>query len=331
MSNFSEASSALQSDQPQAYGMIVNAEYDQQRLDNFLVRELKGVPKSKIYRMIRKGEVRINKKRAKPDSRLQTGDYLRIPPVRQAPSQAHDDWIAPATTRAIEACVLFEDERLIILNKLAGWAVHGGSGVSLGVIEALRKGRPHQTLELVHRLDRGTSGCLMVTKKRSALKQLHEALQNGLIKKTYLALVVGAWSKRKTRVDQPLLKRSLPHGGRIVSVDAEGKQARTEFKLLMGHAQASLIRAMPITGRTHQIRVHCQFTGHPIIGDESYGIAVADRAFKAWGITGLCLHAHQLELPWNDKTMTIVAPLPDQFQQAIARLQQEGAVIHEQL
>ncbi len=318
-------------DRPQVYTLSVDQDYEQQRLDNFLFRELKGVPKSKVYQMIRKGEVRVNKKRIKPDYRLQSGDQIRIPPVRQSQAQ-QEVWVESTKTQEIEKRILFEDDGLIILNKPAGWAVHGGSGISLGIIEALRVSRPKKTLELVHRLDRGTSGCLMIAKKRSVLKRLNEALKEGEVRKTYVALVSGPWSKRTTLVDQPLLKRELPEGGRMVKVDSRGKAAKTKFQLLISNPQVSLIRAMPITGRTHQIRVHCQYAGHSIIGDEAYGSAILDRAVKGWGVNGMCLHAYQLELPDEEgKKMQITAPLPANLQAAMERLKKEKGVVHEKL
>lgn len=292
--------------------MTVQPEQSGQRLDNFLFSRLKGVPKSRIYRIIRKGEVRVNKKRVTADYRLGEGDQLRIPPIRTAEKSE----IPPINFRQaskLEASIIYEDEGLIAINKPAGMAVHGGSGVSLGVIEALRKMRPlAKFLELVHRLDKGTSGCLLIAKKASVLKYLHEALRQGTIHKQYLAFVKGNF-KSFVRVDARLVKFQLQGNERIVKVDKtglEGSEAITEFKVLERFKNATLIEASPITGRTHQIRVHASHIGHPIAGDEKYGDDLFNKEMKKGGLKRMFLHAHKITLTLpSKKKITIEAPL----------------------
>lgn len=238
-----------------------------QRLDNFLMARLKGVPKSKVYNIIRKGEVRVNKGRSKPDYKIALGDEIRIPPVRIAEKEA---LAKPSNvmTKLLDQAVIFENEGLLVINKPAGLAVHGGSGVSLGLIETLRQMRPDaRYLELVHRLDRDTSGCIMIAKKRSMLRHLQAALREkntSGITKVYHALVIGQWPKTCRRVDAPLLKIEVADDERVVRVHADGKPSLTEFKLLQSYTNCSLVEARPITGRTHQIRVHAQHMGHSL-------------------------------------------------------------------
>lgn len=302
--------------------ITISPEYDGQRVDNFLRTELKGVPKSLIYRILRKGEVRVNKKRVKPEYKLQGGDVVRVPPVRvaeRAPAPAVSDGLQ----NHLESAILFEDDNLMVINKPSGLAVHGGSGVSLGLIEALRQIRPEaRFLELVHRLDRDTSGCIMVAKKRSALKFLHEALKGSRITKIYHALVCGHWTSTKRRVDAPLRKNELKSGERVVKVQADGKPSLTEFKVLNRFGrQATLVEARPITGRTHQIRVHAQFEGHPIIGDVKYGVEGVNEDMKDIGIRRLFLHAAELRFPLPSGGRHIVkAPLEDGLTAAMAQL-----------
>ncbi len=271
----------------------VDVEDAGQRLDNFLIRTLKGLPKSRVYRIIRRGEVRINGRRRRPDARLSEGDRVRIPPINHLTERSG----AVGSFRDLENLVIYEDERLLIVNKPAGMAVHGGSGVSVGVIESLRHWRGEgNRLELVHRLDRGTSGCLMVAKKRSYLRLLQDALrQPGQIRKHYLALVHGHWPESLRVVKEPLLTTSQAGKERIARVSSEGKPARTEFACLGTDSETSLIRACPVTGRTHQIRVHARWARHPILGDDRYGSQEVDRAV---GHTGrLMLHAAELSIP----------------------------------
>ncbi|MBY4675259.1 23S rRNA pseudouridine(955/2504/2580) synthase RluC [Marinobacterium arenosum] len=293
-----------------------------QRIDNFLRTELKGVPKSMIYRIVRKGELRVNKKRVKPEYRLQIDDLVRIPPLRVAERDAPPP-VSDGMQQHLEDAILYEDADLLVINKPSGLAVHGGSGVSLGLIEALRQIRPQaRFLELVHRLDRDTSGCIMVAKKRSALKFMHEALQRSKVTKIYHALVCGHWSASKRRVDAPLRKNELKSGERVVKVQADGKAALTEFKVLNRFGrQATLVEARPITGRTHQIRVHAQFEGHPIVGDDKYGIDEINRQMKTIGFRRLFLHAAELRIPLPSGGRKIIeAPLDETLIAAMERL-----------
>lgn len=291
----------------------VEAEYAGQRIDNFLLRELKGVPRSRLYRLLRRGEVRVNRGRVKAEYRLCAGDEVRLPPVRQS-RQVNDGelQLSPALAGVLREAVLYEDERLLVVNKPAGMAVHGGSGLSWGLIEAYRALRPElKQLELVHRLDRETSGCLMLSKRRSALRLLHEALRGGLLDKRYWALVRGCWPKHLGEVDFPLLKNQLSSGERIVRVHTEGKPSRTVFRCLETFADATLVEASPITGRTHQIRVHAQAAGHAILGDDKYGDRDANARFRERGLKRLFLHARSLELDWDGGRLKVLAE-PDE-------------------
>lgn len=300
-----------------------NAAQAGQRLDNFLITKLKGVPKSHIYRLLRKGEVRINKKRVKPDYRIQEGDLLRLPPVRvaesDAPHKVHD-----RVLQLIADSILYEDDGMLVLNKPSGMAVHGGSGVSYGVIEALRALRPDEArLELVHRLDKETSGCLMIAKSRPALVYLHAQLRERKVKKTYLALVEGRWPKAVHKVDLPLLKNQLASGERMVRVDtAQGVESLTTFQVVQYFKNATLLEAHPFTGRTHQIRVHTAATGHPICGDDKYGLKQPVQSARQIGLKRLFLHA--LRLQWinmdSGDRQTIEAPLAADLEQCVDKL-----------
>jgi 23S rRNA pseudouridine955/2504/2580 synthase len=289
----------------------IDAERHDQRIDNFLITKLKGVPRTHIYRLIRKGEVRVNKKRINPAYRLQTGDFLRIPPVRHS-EDSHRSFASPRLVSLLEASILYEDQGLIIINKPSGLAVHGGSGVNLGVIEAFRQIRPQERiLELVHRLDRDTSGCLMIAKKPSLLRELHALLRNNQIRKTYHALVKGSWQGGPRRVTVALRKNILSSGERIVRIDKEGKASETLFTLLENYHQSCLVEAKPLTGRTHQIRVHANYLHHPILGDEKYGDSEFNRqmSFQNQRIR-LMLHAASLSfhLPSHDRRIEVKAP-----------------------
>ncbi|KEI71321.1 23S rRNA pseudouridine(955/2504/2580) synthase RluC [Endozoicomonas elysicola] len=296
-----------------------------QRIDNYLLRVLKGVPKTRIYRIVRKGEVRVNKKRITADYRLQPGDVVRIPPVRvaeaNAPARPADSVIAQ-----LEKAVLYEDDQLLIINKPSGLAVHGGSGLSYGAIEALRQLRPeNRTLELVHRLDRDTSGCLVIAKRRSMLRHLHNQLQQkGKVEKLYHALVVGKWPARKQLVNAPLLKNVLQSGERMVRVHVDGKKSRTAFRVLDRFPNMTLVEAYPITGRTHQIRVHCLHAGHAIAGDEKYGMDEDNQSQRQFGLKRLFLHAAsiQFELP-DGRLLKVEAPLPDELLEVLSVLKGE--------
>ena len=293
-----------------------------QRIDNFLLKLLKGVPKSKIYQIIRKGEVRINKRRCKPGTKLLCGDMVRIPPLKISEGSSDAGKVPRRIKELLNDSILFEDDGLIVINKPHGIAVHGGSGVSHGVIEILRQVRQEtRYLELVHRLDRDTSGVLLIAKKRRVLVELHSMLQNGRIIKNYLAWVDGKWPVSKTTITAPLRKSVLKSGERIVVVSADGKPCETSFapsRFASGERSATnfgsaractLIKASPLTGRTHQIRVHCQFAGHPIIGDPKYCPADINQAHRAKGAGRMCLHAESVELDWSgDKPQIINAP-----------------------
>lgn len=297
-----------------------------QRLDNFLISELKGVPRSWIYRVLRRGEVRVNRGRSKPARRLRAGDEVRIPPLRQAERQP----TAPprGLIQTIEKAICCEDNLMLVVNKPAGVAVHGGSGLAHGVIEVLRASRPEAPfLELVHRLDRETSGCLMLAKQRRALRTLQELQRAGRIEKRYLALLAGRIRKGAWRADLPLQKNTLKSGERIVRVDAQGKAAITHFRVIGRFADATLVEARLETGRTHQIRVHAAAAGHPILGDPKYGDEAANRAYRGRGLRRLFLHAASLALPSpaDAAPLRIEAPLPPDLEALI-----DGLKRHEQ-
>lgn len=292
----------------------IGAEESGQRLDNFLFRQLKGVPKSRIYRALRHGEVRVNKKRVKPDYRLSEGDNLRIPPV--AVPEKRPVFVADKHLQRIEQSIIYEDDNLLVVNKPPGIAVHGGSGLDFGLIEGLRKLRPHcKRLELVHRLDKETSGCTLIAKKSSVLKYLHKQLREKTVRKCYLALVQGQWPKRKSQVDAPLLRYLLASGERRVKVSPEGKPSKTLFSIEQQLSNATLIRAEPVTGRTHQIRVHAQSVGFPLVGDDKYSGAAERELAQAIKLPRLFLHAQSIEFSLmhkeKPKVMKITAPLPE--------------------
>ncbi|MFT5781298.1 MAG: 23S rRNA pseudouridine955/2504/2580 synthase [Pseudomonas sp.] len=293
-----------------------------QRIDNFLRTHLKGVPKTLIYRILRKGEVRVNKGRIKPEYKLQAGDIIRVPPLRLA-ERDEPVPLAKGLLDRLEAAIVYEDKALIVLNKPAGIAVHGGSGLNYGVIEAFRQLRPDtKELELVHRLDRDTSGLLMIAKKRSMLRHLHAALRGDGIDKRYMALVRGNWPAAKKQVNAPLLKNTLRSGERMVEVNEEGKEALTIFKVLRRFGEfATLVEAKPITGRTHQIRVHALHAGHGIAGDDKYGDEDFSREVRDLGGKRLFLHAYALCVPLPDGgEMRFEAPVDEVWQRTIERL-----------
>lgn len=289
-----------------------------QRIDNYLMRILKGVPKGKIYRIVRKGEVRVNKKRVKPEYKLQVNDEIRVPPVRleeQAPSN-----VTANQVDYLESAIIYEDERLIVLNKPSGVAVHGGSGLNYGVIEGLRILRPNAPfLELVHRLDRDTSGCLVIAKKRSALRHLHEQLRANQMDKIYHALVAGIWPAKRHKVKAPLFKNTLQGGERMVQVSEEGKPSETLYRVLNVFTGSTLMEAKPITGRTHQIRVHCLHAGHPIACDSKYGDAQFDKKIKALGCNRLVLHAAQIRFihPKTLEKVSFKAPYDEKLKRLL--------------
>lgn len=294
----------------------IDDNHDGQRLDNYLIRELKGVPKSRIYRAIRGGEVRVNKKRAKATYKLASGDEVRIPPVRQGESNTPTA-VSNAIIELLEDSILYEDEQLLIINKPAGFPVHGGTNAPLGVIEAFRLiRREAKFLELAHRLDKGTSGCLMLAKKKSMLKKIHELQQNNGIRKTYSLWVKGHWPKAVQKVSLPLLKKTGANGERIVSVHREGKASTTLFNIIKTTKDYTLLEATLITGRTHQIRVHCQSQGHPILGDDKYGDWSLNEQLAKQGLKRMLLHARRLGFKQpllGSSEQVVEAPLPPEF------------------
>ena len=320
--------------------LITVAEHEAgQRLDNYLIKILKGVPKSHIHRIIRAGEVRLNKKRCKPDSRIQTGDLLRIPPVRTAEKQRSSENRAQAVP-AREFTIIYEDDALLVIDKPAGIAVHGGSGVSFGVIEQIRRARPEaRYLELVHRLDKDTSGLLMIAKKRSALVKLHEAIRNDHPKKIYLALGVGKLPNDSFHVKLPLFKYTGAQGEKMVRVSEDGQSAHTIFRVLnrfsddllhqVGLSHLTLVQATLKTGRTHQIRVHLQSQHCPIAGDERYGDYQANKRLQKLGLKRMFLHAAELHLdhPLTGEKLILKAPLPQELAQFVLMLENAGKVV----
>ena len=293
-----------------------------QRIDNYLRAQLKGVPKTLVYRILRKGEVRVNKGRIKPDYKLQAGDVIRVPPLRLA-ERDEPAPLAQGLLERLEAAIVYEDKALIVLNKPAGIAVHGGSGLNYGVIEAFRQLRPEsKDIELVHRLDRDTSGLLMIAKKRSMLRHLHEALRGDGVDKRYLALVRGRWPAVKKQVRAPLMKSNLRSGERMVEVNVEGKDALTLFRVVRRFGEfATLVEASPVTGRTHQIRVHARHAGHAIAGDSKYGDDDFTREVRELGGKRLFLHAHALRVPLPEGgELKLEAPVDDMWVQTLERL-----------
>ncbi|HET9446719.1 MAG TPA: RluA family pseudouridine synthase [Steroidobacteraceae bacterium] len=298
---------------------------DGQRLDNFLLRVLGAVPRSLVYRILRTGQVRVNGKRAKPAYRLVAGDRVRLPPLQDTGSK-QEAAVAKAPSKSLRdfvtAAVIHEDRELIVVNKPAGVAVHGGSGVSFGVIEALRAVHPElKELELVHRLDRETSGCLLVAKRRAVLRDLHAQLRERGMKKRYLALVAGRWPFGTKTIDLPL-KTNLKQGGeRVVRVHDEGQDAVTTFKPMEQFGKVATLLDIDLgTGRTHQIRVHAAHAGYPVAGDEKYGDREKDAKLKAYGLSRMFLHAASLTFRRGDEPFTVTAPLPAELQAVVDAL-----------
>jgi len=294
-----------------------------QRLDNYLLGVLKGVPRSRIYRLLRRGEVRVNRGRRGPDYRLQVGDEVRIPPVRQA--QREQPRANPELARALGERVLYEDAHLLVLDKPSGLAVHGGSGQAHGLVETLRSGLPGASeWALAHRLDRETSGCLLIAKDRASLLGLHAALREGAIRKRYLALVLGQWPPGKHTLDAPLARRTLAGGERGVGVSEEGKAARTVVRARTCYAGATLVSLDLDTGRMHQARVHLAHAGHPVAGDPKYGDRAFNRRMRALGLRRLFLHAAELRLqhPVTGKRIEVRAPLPAELAAVTGALEQ---------
>ena len=290
--------------------VAIGPERDGQRIDNALATLLKGVPKSMIYRLLRTGQVRVNGKRAKPDTRLSDGDMLRIPPIRVA--ERPEGREAPdALVSSLAETVIFEDKHFLVIDKPSGIASHGGSGVSHGAIELLRAARPHESLELVHRLDRDTSGVLVLAKSRAGLTGLQAAIRAGEVTKQYLCLMVGHPPKAKFDVNAPLRKSILQGGERMVRVSEDGKPALTFFREMEQYPGARLMQATLGTGRTHQIRVHAAHVGHPLAGDPKYGDRDMNKRFREMGLQRLFLHASHLSFELDGRLYSFSAPLPD--------------------
>lgn len=298
----------------------VTAGADGQRLDNYLITQLKGAPKTLVYRIIRKGEVRVNKKRAKADTRLQAGDQVRVPPIRLT-EKASQTPVGDSLRDLLQGeALIFENDAVLVLNKPAGLAVHGGSGVRVGLIEALRQVRPElDFLELVHRLDKDTSGCILLAKSRKALNILQDQLRAKQMGKFYQAWVLGNWPVELREVSAPIDRASSPSGERRMRIaeSGEGKASLTRFKILKRLNSLTLIEAEPVTGRTHQIRVHARFAGFPLLGDPKYGDERVNERFRRAGIGRMFLHARRLEFfdPLSGQRLSIEAPLDKSWKQ----------------
>ncbi|TNF32841.1 MAG: RluA family pseudouridine synthase [Gammaproteobacteria bacterium] len=300
----------------------IGPRHHDQRLDNFLLSQLKGVPKSRIYKLLRSGQVRVNKGRKKPDYRLQQGDQVRIPPVTM--SEKDPSQVPQYLLDMVASNILYEDKNLLVLNKPAGIAVHAGSNVSHGVIEALRQLKPDcDSLELVHRLDRDTSGCLVLAKTRPMLMQLHELFrQDRGLQKIYRALLVGRWQGGERLIDAPLLKNTLQGGERMVMVDTAGKPAQSLFNPLAYYPDATLAEIELYTGRTHQIRVHAAHIGHPVAGDPKYGDEKFNQSLKQQGFKRMYLHAWKLSFRL-DRQYSFTAPLDNEWERLVQTLDTE--------
>ena len=298
-----------------------------QRLDNFLLRELKGVPRTAVYRLLRTGQVRVNGGRAKPDRRVEAGDTVRIPPVRlddaPRPHAAPAGGPSAAQRALIDASILHEDKDVLVLDKPGGVAVHGGSGISFGVIEVLRALRPDATLELAHRLDRDTSGVLVLAKRRPALRKLHASFREGAVEKRYLTLVGGRWEHGSVTVAAALKRNQIKGGERIVTVDSDdGKPSLSHFHPLEPYREATFMEVKIETGRTHQIRVHAAHLGHPVAGDDKYGDHDLNKRFKQFGLKRMFLHASSLSMPHpNGDVLSVSAPLPDELKAVLDALE----------
>lgn len=303
--------------------VTIPPDFAEQRIDNYLMTKLKGVPKTHIYKLLRKGEVRVNKKRAKPTYRLQAGDEIRLPPVYSEQKKSNIK-ASSALVEFLKTRILYEDAGMLIINKPSGMSVHGGSQVRLGLIDALQAMYPElDQLALAHRLDADTSGCLIIAKKRSVLRELHTLFREGKICKIYHALTKGHWKKSALRVEASLLKHHLPSGERVVRVNEEGKPSVTIFTPIKVYKKHTLMQALLETGRTHQIRVHAQYRGHSIAGDEKYGDKEFNKAMREVGLKRLFLHAYSLEfvLPSTGRLVKVTSPLDDALQQCLKALE----------
>jgi 23S rRNA pseudouridine955/2504/2580 synthase len=305
---------------PQVRYATVDENSAGQRLDNFLVRELKGIPRSRLYRALRKGEVRVNKGRVRADYRLVLGDLVRIPPLSQ-PEPSSIALVPHHQMARLSESIVFEDDNLLVVNKPSGLAVHGGSGLSFGLIESLRQMRPQaRYLELVHRLDRDTSGLILIAKRAVTLRELHRQLREKHIDKRYLALVAGKWPNAVRQVDAPLEKNFLQSGERMVRVSKEGKRAVTEFRVVERLPGGTLLEARPITGRTHQIRVHARHAGFPILGDSKYSDDLSEALTRQLSLKRLFLHAAALKFTLPDGgAFNLQAPLDSSLESVLDR------------
>ena len=299
--------------------VTVTEDRDGQRIDNFLVGQLKGVPKSLIYRILRTGQVRINGKRAKPDTRIAEGDEVRIPPVRTA-EPVSPGAPPPGQLVRIEEAIIYEDRDFLVLDKPSGIASHGGSGISFGAIELLRAARPQDTLELAHRLDRDTSGVLVFTRRRPALNALQTLIRENATTKQYLSLLKGRPARAVFDVNEPLRKSVLQGGERMVRVDSGGKASLTRFRLIEAFSVATLAEATLFTGRTHQIRVHAAHSGHPLGGDEKYGDREFNMQMRGLGLKRLFLHAARFEFAIGERSYSFSAPLSAELKGVLNKL-----------
>jgi 23S rRNA pseudouridine955/2504/2580 synthase len=306
---------------------VLGAEDAGQRVDRVLARFLPDVPRSRLFRLLRKGEVRLNGKRVAGEARTAEGDVLRVPPVMLAPPPPSSETAVPRVPTKlldqIKRAIIHEDERLLVIDKPSGIAVHGGSGIGFGVIELLRAARPDENLELVHRLDRDTSGCLLVARKRSTLRALHALLREESFDKRYLAMLRGKWELGKKLIDAPLRTDLRVGGERTVKVAADGKESASEFKVVQFFGRlATLVEVRLMTGRTHQIRVHAAYAGHPVAGDDKYGDAAFNEQMKSFGLNRIFLHAHSIgyQDPERHVDVAISAPLPPTLKQVLDSL-----------
>ena len=322
--------SQLSGNRSRSENIAVSPEQAGRRIDNFLLAYLKTIPKSRVYQMLRRGEVRANGGRIKPDYRLQPGDDIRIPPVFEQP-RADSGKPPERLVRTVRSCVIYEDERVVVVNKPPGLVVHAGSGSAFGVIELLRElYQPEQTLHLVHRLDKETSGCLLIAKDMVVLRQVNQALKNGEVKKEYDALLQGRLRKKNLRVNTPLQRHRNRQGEGQVRPDESGKSAISGFSTVKVFRDATLVKVRTATGRTHQIRVHAASIGHPLAGDGKYGDREFNRKMRKLGLKRMFLHAGKLSVPVLKKTgqYQFSAPSPDDLEQVLTRLSQAQAQYH---
>lgn len=308
----------------------ISADDEGQRLDNYLARTLRGVPRSLLYRILRRGEVRVNKVRVSPSYKLKAGDEVRIPPVKVTEAKVTVPSSNLHLVQDLKKRILFENNEIIVVDKPAGLAAHGGSGIEFGLIEALRALRPEQSfLELAHRLDRETSGCLIVAKRRSALRNLHEQFRQRVVKKRYLTLVPGKWDRRQKLIEAPLIRNELKSGERMVMVNfKDGAPSATGFDVVEELDDATLLAAMPHTGRTHQIRVHCAWARHPVGGDEKYGDKAFNQRLKDLGLRRMFLHAFRITFvdPASGEVLKIETPLPPELENAVISLRHKKEI-----